>query len=206
MSVLFGLPAHPLLVHLTVVAIPLAALLAMVVAGFPRVPGPIKLTALVLGAVSVALVPLMESSGKALEEKVPDSAAVERHAQLGETLLPWVIGLLIAIVVVLAADQWLRRARPGGSATSGAGRSRLASRVVTVSVAVAAIAVAGGHSCKRSGSAIAARRRPGSAPGPRPLARLRWTAVSTASAEHYSRGEPYRFPPASRHRHVLGEH
>ena len=102
MSVLFGLPAHPLLVHLTVVAIPLAALLAMVVAGFPRVPGLIKLTTLVLGALSVALVPLMESSGKALEEKVPDSAAVERHAQLGETLLPWVIGLLIAIVAVLA--------------------------------------------------------------------------------------------------------
>ena len=144
MSVLFGLPAHPLLVHLTVVAIPLAAVLAVVVAGFPRVPGLIKFTTLVLGALSVALVPLMESSGKALEEKVPDSAAVERHAQLGETLLPWVIGLLIAIVAVLAADRWLRLARPGGSATSGAGRFRLASRVVAVSVAVAVIAVAAG--------------------------------------------------------------
>jgi len=143
MSVLFGLPAHPLLVHLTVVVIPLAALLAMVVAGFPRVPGLIKLTAFVLGALSVALVPPMESSGKALE-KVPDSAAVEQHAQLGETLLPWVIGLLIAIVAVLAADRWLRPARPGGSATSGAGRFRLASRVVTVGVAVTAIAVAAG--------------------------------------------------------------
>ena len=137
MSVLFGLPAHPLLVHLTVVAIPLAAVLAMVIAGFPRVPGLIKLITLVLGALSVALVPLMESS-------VPDSAAVERHAQLGETLLPWVIGLLIAIVAVLAADRWLRPARPGGSATSGAGRFRLASRVVTVGVAVTAIAVAAG--------------------------------------------------------------
>ena len=73
MSVLFGLPAHPFLVHLTVVVIPLAALLAMVIAGFPRVPGLIKLITLVLGALSVALVPLMESS-------VPDSAAVERLA------------------------------------------------------------------------------------------------------------------------------
>ena len=144
MSVLFGLPAHPLLVYLTVVAIPLTALLAMVVAGFPRVPGLIKLTTLVLGALSVALVPLMESSGKTLEEKVPDSAAVEWHAQLGETLLPWVIGLLIAIVAVLATDRWPRPARPGGSATSGVGRFRAASRAVTVSVAVAAIAVAGG--------------------------------------------------------------
>jgi hypothetical protein len=145
MSVLLGVSAHPLLVHLTVVAIPLAALLAMVVAGFPRVQALIKLTTLVLGALSVALVPLMESPGKALEEKVPDSAAVERHAQLRETLLPWVIGLLIAIVVVLAADRWLRPARPGVSATSGAGRSRLASRVVTVSVAAGRDRCRAGH-------------------------------------------------------------
>lgn len=145
MSVLLGLPAHPLLVHLMVVAIPLAALLAMVVAGFPRVPGLIKLTALVLGALSVALVPLMESSGKALEEKVPDSAAVERYAQLGETLLPWVIGLLVVIVAVVADDRWLRPARLGGSATSGAGRFRLASRVVMVSVGRGRDRRRGGH-------------------------------------------------------------
>jgi hypothetical protein len=123
MSLLFGLPAHPLLVHLMVVAIPLATLLAMVVAGFPLVPGLITLATLVPGGLSVALVPLMESSGKALERKVPDSAAMERHAQLGETLLPWVIGPLIAIVAVLAADRWLRSARPFGSATWGRGVS-----------------------------------------------------------------------------------
>ncbi len=194
---LFGLPAHPLLVHLTVVAIPLAALLAMVVAGFPRVPGLINLTALVPGAVSVALVPLMESSGKALEEKVPDSAAMERHAQLGETLLPWVIGLL-PIVAVLADDRWLRPARPGGSATSAAGRFRLASRVVMVSVAVAAIAVAAGTFVQTVRIGTAARRQPGPALAPRPQTRLRFTPVSEASAEQYSRGEPNRFPPASR--------
>jgi hypothetical protein len=38
-NVLFGLPAHPLLVHLTVIAIPLAALLTMVTAMFHRVAG-----------------------------------------------------------------------------------------------------------------------------------------------------------------------
>ncbi len=59
-------------------------------------------------------------------------------------MLPWVIGLFIAIVAVLAADRWLRPARPGGSAASAAARSRLAGRVVTVSVAAAAIAVAAG--------------------------------------------------------------
>ena len=144
MSVLFGLPAHPLLVHLMLIAIPLAALLAIVVAVFPRVPGLVKVTTLVLGALSVALVPLMESSGRALEEKVADSAAVERHAELGGMLLPWVIGLAIVIVAVLAADRWLRPVRPGGSATSASGRFGVAGRVVTVSVGLAAIGVAAG--------------------------------------------------------------
>ena len=203
MSVLLGLSAHPLLVHLTVVAIPLAALLAMVVARFPRVPALIKLTTLVLGALSVALVPVMESSGKALEEKVPDSAAVERHAQLGETLLPWVIGLLIAIVVVLAADRWLRPARPGGSATSGAG-SRLASRVVTVSVAVAAIAVAGGALVQTVRIGHSGAQATWSSPG-----------AATPGSTQVDRGEhgersalrPRRaLSISTRISHVLGEH
>ena len=91
------------------IAIPVAALMAIVVAVFPRVPGLVKFTTLALGGLSVALVPLMQSSGKALEERVADSAAVERHAEMGETLLPWVIGLFAVIVAVLPADRWLHR-------------------------------------------------------------------------------------------------
>ena len=46
-----------LLAHLTVIAIPVAALMAIVVAVFPRVPGLVKFTTLALGGLSVALVP-----------------------------------------------------------------------------------------------------------------------------------------------------
>lgn len=133
-SQLFGLPAHPLFAHLAVVAVPMAALLAGVVAVFPRVPRLVKITTLVLGGLSVALVPLMESSGKALEERVTETAAVERHADMGETLLPWVVGLLIVIVAGLATDRWLTPVRRGG----------VSGRLVTVGLAVVAIAVAAG--------------------------------------------------------------
>jgi hypothetical protein len=144
-SVVFGLPAHPLLVYLTVVAIPLAALLIVVVAVFPRVPRLVKVTALVLGALSVVLVPLMESSGKALQERVAATPAVKRHAELGETLLPWVVGLVIVIIGVLAAQRWLRpavSADPGSQ--SAAGRLALSAGLVTVGISVVAVVVAAG--------------------------------------------------------------
>ena len=142
---LFGLPAHPLLVHLTVVAIPLAAVLVGVVAVFSRVPRLVKVTTVLLAALAVALVPLMESSGKALEERVTETAAVERHAEMGETLLPWVIGLFVMIVILLAADRWLRPAMSEGPGSqTAAGHSVATRRLVKVGVGVVAIAVAAG--------------------------------------------------------------
>ncbi|MBF6176615.1 DUF2231 domain-containing protein [Nocardia blacklockiae] len=145
MDMLFGLPAHPLLVHVTVVAIPVAAVLAALLAVFPRLPQLVKVTALVLGLAGVVLAPLMESSGEALEKRVVRTAAVERHADLGESLLPWVIGLLAVIVLVLVADRWLSRA---GSAAVGSSRrvapSPAVARTVRVAVAIVAIVVAAG--------------------------------------------------------------
>ena len=143
MNQLLGLPAHPLFVHVTVVAIPVAAVLVCVVAVFPRVPRLVKITAVVLGGLSVALVPLMESSGKALEERVTETRAVERHAEMGETLLPWVVGLFIVIVAVLAADWWLRRpVSIGPGSQAAAGRLTVTGRILTIGLAVVAFAVA----------------------------------------------------------------
>ncbi len=145
MNQLFGLPAHPLLVHLTVVAIPVAAVLVGIVAVFPRVPRLVKVTTLVLGGLSVALVPLMESSGEALEERVTETAAVERHAEMGETLLPWVVGLFVVLIAVLAADWWLRRPVSSGPGTrAAAGRLAVSGQIVTIGLAVVAIAAAAG--------------------------------------------------------------
>ena len=145
MNQLLGLPAHPLFAHLTVVAIPVAALLVGVVALFPRVPQLVKSTTLVLCALSAALVPLMEWSGKPLEERVTETAAVERHAEMGETLLPWVVGLLIVIVAVLAADRWLRPpVSIGPDSQAAARRLTVSGRILTIGLMVVAVAVAAG--------------------------------------------------------------
>ncbi|WP_146099127.1 DUF2231 domain-containing protein [Nocardia nova] len=147
MGALFGLPAHPLLAHVAVVAIPVAAVLAVVVAVFQRVPGLVKLTTLGVGVVAVVVVPLMESSGEALQERVPETAAVERHADLGETLLPWVIGLFVVIVAVLAIDRWPRAPRSSGPGTPRQrdfGLSHRGLRTVQIAGAVAVVVVAAG--------------------------------------------------------------
>lgn len=140
----FGLPAHPLLVHLTVVAIPVAALLVVVVAVFPRVPRLVKITAVALAVLSMVLMPLMESSGEALEQRVVESAAVERHTEMGETLIPWVIGMVVVIVAVLLVDRRLRRETPRSEGDQETGRRAVGSTAVTIGLATLAIVVAVG--------------------------------------------------------------
>ena len=105
----FGLPLHPLVVHATVVVLPTAAVTVLAAALSPRFrawAGPLPL---VLAALSVILVPVSTSSGESLEEKVPDSSLVSKHADVAEALLPWVIGL-----AVVAALSWYVGRRAAG--------------------------------------------------------------------------------------------
>ncbi len=103
----FGLPIHPLIVHATVVIVPATALLLALTLVLPRVrawAGPLPL---VLAAVSCVLAPLSTSSGESLEHMVGESALVEKHAELGEGLIWWCVGML----VVAATSYFLRRNR-----------------------------------------------------------------------------------------------
>ena len=92
----YGLPLHPLIVHATVVIIPLAALTVLFSALWPRFrnwAGPLPLG---LSAVGLVLVPLSTSTGETLEKHVEGSALLEQHTQIAEGLLPWMIGLTAA--------------------------------------------------------------------------------------------------------------
>lgn len=98
-----GLPLHPLVVHATVVIVPLAALTVLLAALWPRFrawAGPMP-TALSL--IGLALVPLSTSTGETLERHVAHSALLERHTHLADGLLPWMIGLAVMSAVSYAA-------------------------------------------------------------------------------------------------------
>lgn len=111
---LFGLPAHPLLVHIPVVLIPLAAVgavaivvskklrlsLGWIVAGFAVVGG--------FGALLAA------SAGESLQWRLlnqgkPVTQALRDHTELGDAAQGFAVAFAGAIVAYVVLDIWLRR-------------------------------------------------------------------------------------------------
>lgn len=129
---LFGLPAHPLVVHAAVVLLPLAALATVVTALVPRLRRHYAVLALVAALAATGAVGLAQGSGEALEERVDETELVEEHTEQGESVLPWALGVTLVAGGVVAADQVQRR-RPG---TSPAG--------ITAVLAVAAVIACAG--------------------------------------------------------------
>jgi len=123
----FGLPVHPLIVHATVVMVPLTAVAVALWFLSPRFRNWSGILPLGMAAVSVVLAPLSTSSGESLEHMVGETKLVQEHAELGDMLVWWCVGML----VVAAAGWFLGR------------RSDLG-RGVTVALTVAGVIVAGG--------------------------------------------------------------
>jgi hypothetical protein len=151
LDTIFGLPMHPLIVHATVVIVPAAALLVALAAVYPRFRAWIGPVPALAALVSCGLVPLSTGSGEELEHKVGETSLVQRHADLAETLIWFVIPLAVAALI----GYWLHR------------RSSSANSLVAV-VAVVSLLLAGatlvdvgliGHSgAKASWSKVADQR------------------------------------------------
>ncbi|MFH8591415.1 DUF2231 domain-containing protein [Streptomyces rimosus] len=95
-----GLPAHALLVHAVVVLLPLTCLLLVTGAVRPPWLHRMGLGLPVLALVSLGLVPVTTHAGEWLEERVPESALVERHTDLGDSLLPWAVAVFVVAVLL----------------------------------------------------------------------------------------------------------
>jgi ABC-type Co2+ transport system permease subunit len=136
MSLINGLPAHVLLVHVVVVLVPLTALALVVCALWPRGAERLGPTLPLLALVTLVSVPLTSQAGEWLERHVDSDPLVRRHAELGDGMLPWALGLF-----VLAAGVWWLSRRKAG--TEGGARSgpalRVAAAVLSVVVAAGAV-------------------------------------------------------------------
>ncbi|WP_327318691.1 DUF2231 domain-containing protein [Streptomyces sp. NBC_01235] len=146
LTVVNGLPAHVLIVHVVVVLVPLSALAVVAGAIWPSAARRMGIVLPVLALLTLVSVPLATEAGEWLEEHVDSNALVRRHAELGDGLLPWAAGLF----VLATALWWTTRrsaaaqAAPGEQPTrSASSRSALLVRVaaVVLSVGVAAGAV-----------------------------------------------------------------
>jgi uncharacterized membrane protein len=119
-----GLPAHPLIVHLTVVLVPLAALSALAVVVRPRLRARFGPLALAVVAAGLVVAVLAEESGQTLADQLPPSAQITAHAELGESLpaLLAVTGLLLG--GLLFADRRARRAAAASLEAPATDRTR----------------------------------------------------------------------------------
>lgn len=95
-----GLPAHILLVHAVVVLVPLAALLTIVSAVWPRARHRLGITTPIVAFVAMVLVPVTTHAGEWLRDRVPSDSLVRHHAELGDQLLPFAIGTFALAAIV----------------------------------------------------------------------------------------------------------
>jgi len=139
MDSIAGLPAHPLIVHAVVVLVPLAALGALAALLFPRVRGQIGWYVAAAAVLNVVLVPLATGSGESLEHRVSETAELEKHTDMAEGLLPFVLALAVGAVALMLIDRYRRR--QGG--VEGASRSLLTAPWVAIVVAIVVAVMVG---------------------------------------------------------------
>ena len=136
MSLVNGLPAHILLVHFVVVFVPLTALALVVCAVWPRAAQRMGIVLPLLALVTLACVPVTTDAGEWLEGHVGSDALVRRHAELGDSLLPWAGGLFLLAVVV-----WWAARRTAASASGTSSGSRWSAAPVRIAAAVLSLVV-----------------------------------------------------------------
>ena len=84
MNTVFGLPAHPLIVHIPVVLIPLSLVGVLLMLVKPKWRSSLLVPTAVLAIVGAAGAILASQAGEWLQERVPESQLIEQHQQLGE--------------------------------------------------------------------------------------------------------------------------
>ena len=110
MKEIFDLPAHPLMVHFPVVAIPLLAALAIVVTVRPALRETWKYPLAVFAIITAAATVFAAGAGEALadvlyEDWETTETDIDEHAELGQFLRLLVIGLTVVLLALLALTK-----------------------------------------------------------------------------------------------------
>lgn len=102
METFAGLPLHPLVVHFVVVAVPVAALVGIVVSLWPRARAHLGWFPPVLGLITLISVPIATTAGEALFESMGSPPFAQRHTELGDQVI-----LAVGPLFGALALQWL---------------------------------------------------------------------------------------------------
>lgn len=101
----FGVPAHPLLVHVPVVFIPLTLLVAIAAVAWAGGRRVLSLVVLGCAAVSMFAAQFAVWSGESLQEQVDRNSLIHQHAELGEGTRTFAI-LVFLVAVVFVLREW----------------------------------------------------------------------------------------------------
>jgi hypothetical protein len=146
-----GLPLHALVVHFTVVLLPIAALGSLLTALWPAVRRRFGWLTVAAAAVATALVPVSTISGENLEAGLGGgNPLIDRHQQLADLMIWWSLGLFVAVTaLMLIHTAGERRAKSADfDADGGGGDVATATRTkssagLTVGLVVAMVATVG---------------------------------------------------------------
>ncbi|MDO8391565.1 MAG: hypothetical protein Q7V57_13880 [Actinomycetota bacterium] len=139
-----GLPAHPLLVHIPVVLIPLAAIGVLVIALRPKLMSSYGWVMAGLSFVGFLGTLLAANSGEAYEEKLEGtgqtiSGTLEDHAEMGDTAQAFG-AVFFALVLVWVLFAWWRRRAGDEKVTAKVKKPKLIGIVLAVLVVVGGVA------------------------------------------------------------------
>ena len=109
---LFGLPAHPLLVHVPIVLLPLVGVGAIAMAFSATARRRFGEVVLGLAVVAFVFTQLAAGSGEALQRDVQRSAALHEHVQMAGTLRVLSFVLLAVVAAQVVLDRYQRRGNP----------------------------------------------------------------------------------------------
>ena len=98
MNRIFGLPAHPLLVHVPVILIPLLGILALLFVVRPAWRQTLAVPTAALAVITLVGTLLAANSGESLRDQVNRNALVHAHAEMGDQLK--IIGVLFCLAVL----------------------------------------------------------------------------------------------------------
>ncbi len=99
-----GLPTHVLLVHVVVVFVPVAAAMLVAHAVWPAARRRLGVATPAVAFVAMVFVPVTTNAGEWLRDHLSvstiDRARIREHADLGDSLLPLVIGMFVVSAVL----------------------------------------------------------------------------------------------------------
>lgn len=156
-----GLPLHALIVHFTVVLLPIAAVGSLLTAVWPAVRRRYGWLTVAAAVVATILVPITTSSGRDLKEGLGGgNPLIDRHEQLADLMLWWSLGMTVAVIALMVlhelSTRQTRTAEPdtGGATTTATKPSAgLAVGMVVAMLATVALSIGTGIHIYRVGDA-----------------------------------------------------